>query len=478
MRFAKVDAAHQAELIESGGISKKTKDKRDFFVKNLESFLKANCKQSIAGMISNLEKEDGIKKMESHLISFFQTIRVRDNKLPKRGYLESIKSNLKCHILGLSGGKVDISQPAIFPGLHQFLKGHQKELKSAGRADTEHYQEIADEDLMKIFDLCQNVVTALERRGEDDYQEKLMKIPSEFRNCYHKLLQYAAQIIVMLMDCRRGREGLEDLKKSTYCKEYDPTSDTSFFVKTCGEKSKNHQTDSENLKQAGIIHFSQSAHGFNPGKTYEFYLNSLHEDNVYLFQRPRRPSKEFDLHDPSTITLFEPKAKLGVNTLAQTMPQLCTILGLPRMTNHSLRATSITRMKRFGLEDRAIMRVSGHKRIETLTNYNPNPTVAEKLMVASAITGTHDTRGDANGGEFIDIDVIGDDLETVSEVQQHVEGRGHSELFKMPSQIAQLSKDSVMTSRADRLMQIQMAQNMLFLEQNRTLNRFLDEEKK
>ena len=52
-----------------------------------------------------------------------------------------------------------------------------------------------------------------------------------------------AMFIVLMFDCRRGREGLVDLRKDTWQKRYNEFHKVHFFQKVRGELSKNHRKD-------------------------------------------------------------------------------------------------------------------------------------------------------------------------------------------------------------------------------------------
>ena len=52
-------------------------------------------------------------------------------------------------------------------------------------------------------------------------------------------------------------------------------------------------------------------------------------------------------------------------------------------SNHCLRATAITLMKKSGLEDRKIMAVSGHKNVQSLQAYD-RPTALDSATAAAA----------------------------------------------------------------------------------------------
>ena len=63
------------------------------------------------------------------------------------------------------------------------------------------------------------------------------------------------------------------------------------------------------------------------------------------------------------------------------------ILGIPRLTNGQIRPTSIRRMKKAGIEDRVIMELTGHKKIENLASYDPLPENTVKIQRSMAIFG-------------------------------------------------------------------------------------------
>eukprot|EP00117_Sycon_ciliatum_P013121 scpid80414/ scgid13915/ len=76
---------------------------------------------------------------------------------------------------------------------------------------------------------------------------------------------------------------------------------------------------------------------------------------------------------------------LSHNILSGMMKRLSDVAGLLEMyTNHCLRVTSITLMKKAGLEDRKIMAVSGHKSVASLQSYD-RPTSSYSRVPAAAI---------------------------------------------------------------------------------------------
>ena len=55
------------------------------------------------------------------------------------------------------------------------------------------------------------------------------------------------------------------------------------------------------------------------------------------------------------------------------------ILGGKKFTNHSIRATAITNMKRAEIADRKIIGITGHKSIENLSNYDAALSMVKKV---------------------------------------------------------------------------------------------------
>ena len=106
--------------------------------------------------------------------------------------------------------------------------------------------------------------------------------------------------IIVLYDCRRGQEGLVNMTKDFFTKVWDDNTQLFHYEKTRGQSSKNHDADSEDLSNSGIILFSEDEFGYNPGQLMEFYLSKLHEENTALFQRARPVGKQFSLHEPKS----------------------------------------------------------------------------------------------------------------------------------------------------------------------------------
>ena len=131
------------------------------------------------------------------------------------------------------------------------------------------------------------------------------------------------------------------------------------FVKVVSEASKNHQDDSENQEDFGIIPNMEMPGGkFNPAKFYQFYMNSRNPKQMRLYQRVQRDAPWFDIDNFAIKILFE-DGQIGVNQIKTMLKMLCEITGQPKFTNHSLRATGICILKSYGYDDRTIAKLTG-----------------------------------------------------------------------------------------------------------------------
>ena len=70
--------------------------------------------------------------------------------------------------------------------------------------------------------------------------------------------------------------------------------------------------------------------------------------------------------------------------IGKLLPKLCMIANVPVLTNHSIRPTSIRAMRRGGFERSDIQFISGHKSVDSLSNYDAL-TVYDRTKLALAI---------------------------------------------------------------------------------------------
>lgn len=381
-KTVEIDHVKQETLLNQGGLAQRTLDQRNYVCSSIESFLKTNGYPALPDLVLVPD----VLFIESVLCDFFTSLRLNSGDMPKRNYLDSIKSHTKMKILQLSEGNLDISSMK-FPKLSLVMKGLCKELKVQGLGETEHYPELPTSVLGEMFKAFHKVTIFAKAWKNGDNSTALNiwdELPAAYQTKPNLLMQHAVTIIVILSDLRRGREGLAELRKDHFEKKVDHETGQHYFQKTKGELSKNHRNDKENLDNNGLIIKTDNHSEFDPGLLFEIYCSSLNPDNAFLFQRPKV------FKDKNTFLLSSvlyDNIKVGKNPLGNTLPSVTKALGLPKFTNHSLRGTGIRLLKRMGYGDRDIAKISGHKRLDSLNNYDPAPTFENKKRTSLLLTG-------------------------------------------------------------------------------------------
>ena len=111
-------------------------------------------------------------------------------------------------------------------------------------------------------------------------------------------------------------------------------------------------------------------------KTVQNYLNNLNPELEILFQRPREASSKFQARKDQVWFCNSP---IGVSTLGNMMKTMS--LGasiIPHLTNHWVRATSVTVLSDHNIEARHIKVVTRHKSTTSIESYNPRASLQQK----------------------------------------------------------------------------------------------------
>ena len=143
--------------------------------------------------------------------------------------------------------KIDLFDPKVFPKQKKRWQSFMDTLAQEGLADTKHYDEISPETVLKLFELFNNVMIVLKSRGQDDYNIKLQLIPAKFHHRLNYLLQYMAQVEILvnyqtcvlniyfiqflltMFECRRAGENLNESKKKDFKLIEDKTFKLSYW---------------------------------------------------------------------------------------------------------------------------------------------------------------------------------------------------------------------------------------------------------
>ena len=90
-----------------------------------------------------------------------------------------------------------------------------KKIKEAGKGDTNSHEKIPEASEQKIIELLVTLQAIMEikEKNSEEYQALVEKLPTVYRDTYHKLIQKGMQFIFMSLLAKRGREGIDKVEK-------------------------------------------------------------------------------------------------------------------------------------------------------------------------------------------------------------------------------------------------------------------------
>ena len=230
---------------------------------------------------------------------------------------------------------VDIIDDQRFRTSNMTYKAALVELKRIGKGSVDHHPEITPQDLKKLYD-------SFKTDSAVELQEKVL-----------------FDIIYYL--CRRGRENLRDMSKDTFAIRKDSMG-KAYVCQVKDELDKNHRETDKPDESITVGRMYETGGIKCPVMSYRLYLDKLHPESNFLWQRPRTMYSGSD-------TWFC-NVPIGKNTLGGFMSKLSKKHNLSMIyTNHSIRATSVTVMDEADIEARHIMKVSGHKSESSIRSY-------------------------------------------------------------------------------------------------------------
>ena len=373
------------EMDKLADVKKKTQEDRDRIFGYFSEFLKKHRvieghsgedleNPSVMETLKELIKtKEGRDKFSKYHAAYFYSLRVRDDEFPKLATAEAIRSHIKSKIL--KEICIDITNPENFPSEQVNWRKYTKKLTMEGKSTTKHKDEIPPDTVDALWMLFAAVQRALENRSSDRYvADFLSKIDIDLHDQLNKVMMYGACFILIFFEVRRGQEGLEYLKQADFRLVEDDTFMYKYFKKFRSEADKNHQAMGTNVACSGVIPFMEivlddGITKFNPGSFFGFYLSLLPPEATkegckggYLFQRCKKNSRTFNMHDPKHPILYEPNAKgeggglaplmprlgfflinlnsgssVGREALGQCCPVLCQMIKKEKTTNHQIR---------------------------------------------------------------------------------------------------------------------------------------------
>ena len=259
--------------------------------------------------------------------------------------------------LRMSGRDIDLFKDTAFTPFQATLDGEMKRLQSAGLGSKKRQAEvITEEEEEKLWSTGQ--------LGDSSPQQLL-----------NTILYYCGLYFAL----RSGKEHRQLRRSPPQIELFERPAERA-YLRYSEDVSKNHPggLKGRNIKPKVVYHHANTS---NPQCCF-----------VRLYKRymelcpPDAPADSFYLH-PSrspTATYWFSRRPLGHNHLGTIVSKICKSAGIDGFkTNHSLRATSTSRLYQSGVDEQLVMERTGHRSIEGVRSYKR--TSAEQRMALSDI---------------------------------------------------------------------------------------------
>lgn len=280
------------------------------------------------------------------LSKFYVSVRKSDGNYYKKASLLSIRAALDRHLKSPPYNKqFSICSNTEFHEANKTLNAYLIHLSSTGKISaTVHKTPLTYEVIQRLYE-----------KGE---------LVTATTNNPRALLQ-TAWFLISLYFGKRGRENQALMKKSMM-KLVKTANGEEYFELNKKEPgtvltTKNHAGGLEATEDHsdGKIFPSKPGTERCPVKLIKAYLSHLNPEKECLFRKHRDSKAKFS---PETCTVWYSACKIGHNTLENMLRNMTTRAGIvPYLTNHSMRATTITVLSSNNIETRKIKAVTGHR---------------------------------------------------------------------------------------------------------------------
>ena len=309
------------------------------------------------------------EELNACLKSFYTSARKQDGQFYKASSLKAIRAAIDRYLrMAPHSKQFSIVADPAFTEANKILDAFVKELRRSGKiSGVVHKKAISKQQVEKLF-----------QSGELGPADT--KDPAQ--------LQRTAWFYLGVYFGRRGRENQRDMKPAMLALRATPQGEEYFELNREFPGSlpatKNHQgglSDVEDESDAKIFAVPESAKC--PVKTIKNYLSHLNPKLDCLFQRPRE-GRSFK---PGEDKVWYRNSPLGVNILDSMLKLMSSRAGIqPHLTNHCLRATSVTVLSDNNYETRHIKSVTGHKSDSSIESYNDRPSLDQQKKMSEALS--------------------------------------------------------------------------------------------
>lgn len=183
---------------------------------------------------------------------------------------------------------------------------------------------------------------------------------------------------------KRGRENQRKLTKNMLILRTTPQG-RRYYELNSSLSSKNHQgglNDNTDESDGKMFEVKDSARC--PVKTIEKYIQHLNPELEALFQRSREACAKFQ---PNIDPVWYCNSPIGQSTLDNMMKTMSKAAEIsPHLTNHCVRATSVTVLADNNVEARHIKAVTGHKSTNSIESYNSRSSLQQKENMSNILS--------------------------------------------------------------------------------------------
>ena len=353
-RFASV-TEDALEEIQTNRVAKSTRMSTEKWMKVVFEYLR---EKRIACDFRTVAKNE----LGKLLRRLYVELRQKDGNHYSRSSLLSCRAAVQRYLNQNLKRDVNIYKDAAFKAANATLDGHLKQLKREGCLQpTEHKAALSSADFRKVI----------------DYFERPSTQPNPIR------LTEQVWFYLSYHFCLRGREmqallRREDLKTKTDAQGH------SYIVLSTAFATKTYQGGTSGSDEVSVGRIQQR----NQVEAVQLLLSKLHPSSSRLFQMAKKTISKDD-------EVWYTGQPLGKNTLSLMMRRISEKAELSRVyTNHSVRASCITKLADSGVPDSLIMATSGHKRAESIKTYN-RPTEIQVRRAAVILDDETDSSMDA-----------------------------------------------------------------------------------
>ena len=290
------------------------------------------------------------KELASLLLEYYPSIRNKNGEKYAIQTLVNARSGINRYLnLPPFNSDWNLMIDSEFHHANKIFKGLRRKLKEEGRDKTKRKPILTPSDLNKIY--------------TDYFEPNFENDPT--------CLQHKVYFDIAYFLGRRGSEGLRDLTKDSF--ELKKTEDGKEYLQlTYHERTKKCQGEEYDPYREENIIIAQPNSLRCPVNSFKLYLSKLSTNLNAFFQRPNKKFKKEG--QPWYIA-----SVVGINAIGKFLQEISKRSKLNTIyTNHCIRGTTATALKKLGFSIPEIASVTKHRNYQSLEHYLEKPTLEER----------------------------------------------------------------------------------------------------